>query len=48
MMEPVRQGERQLLSGRQMIGGRRISSAVSWNPKMVQEVDVLVLFVTCA
>lgn len=48
-MEPVRQCERQLLPGRQMVGHGRISrNAVGRNPEvMIQEVDVLVLFVTC-
>lgn len=47
MVESVRQGERQLLSGRQVIGRRGISSGVPRNPEMVQEIDVLVLFVAC-
>lgn len=47
MMEPMRQGERQLLPGRQMVGRGRISFAVAGNPEVIQEVDVLVVFVTC-
>jgi len=48
MMESVRQGERQLLPGRQMVGRSRVSyTAVAGDPEVIQEVDVLVLFVTC-
>lgn len=43
----MRQSERQLLPGRQVIGRARISSAVDRYPDVVQEVDVLVLFVAC-
>lgn len=43
----MRQGERQLLPGRQVIGCGRISSAVDRYPEVVQEVDVIVLFIAC-
>jgi len=48
MMEPVWQGERQLLPGRQMVGRSWVSyAAVAGDPEVIQEVDVLVLFITC-
>lgn len=47
-MESVWQGERQLLPGRQMVGRSRVSyTAVAGDPEVIQEVDVLVLFITC-
>jgi len=48
VMESMRQGERQLLPGRQMVGCSRVSyTAVAGDPEVIQEVDVLVLFITC-
>lgn len=48
MMEPVWQGERQLLPGRQMVSRSRVyPAAVTGDPEVIQEVDVLVLFITC-
>jgi len=47
-MESVRQGKRQLLPGRQMVGRSRVSyTAVAGDPEVIQEVDVLILFITC-
>lgn len=49
MMESVRQGERQMLPGRQMVGRSWVSyTAVAGDPEVIQEVDVLVLFITCS
>jgi len=48
MMESVWQGKRQLLPGRQMVGCSRVSyTAVAGDPEVIQEVDVLILFITC-
>jgi len=48
-MESVRQGERQLLPGRQMVDRSWVSyTAVAGDPEVIQEVDVLVLFITCS
>lgn len=48
MMESVRQGKRQLLPGRQMVRCSRVSyTAGAGNPEVIQEVDVLILFITC-